>query len=344
MKRFYKNKIVYLMLLVIVTAALVLSGCGETSSTAGNNSEQNQKGFPNKPITLIVTHDVGGGVDTSARGIQPYLEKTLGVPVVVENKPGAGGLVAMNYVAAQKPDGYTLLVGSVPSTMLKQLLSPQDAKFEYSDFVPIAAWNNEDADPFMVSADSPYKTWEEFVKANKDKKVNLGISGGMGSSDHVAWVLLKKATGIDFVPVPFDSAAEALTAVQGGHIDAAIASVATAAAMIKDNRVRALAITSANRVSVLPEVPTFIELGLPDVWVEFHVGAFAPRGTPSDIAKILSDAFYKAAQDPEFKEWAQKVGVPIGDPLDGEGWKAYIQKEYERLKSLIPELKANPLG
>ena len=322
-----------LFLLMVIVVLMIAS--------ASWGSVMAQEEYPSKPVIMIVARGVGGGTDLAARGLQPYLQEALGTPVVVENKPGAGNLVAISYITEQKPDGYQILVDGFPILIINQLLHPEHG--DPANLVPVGSWLNDDTNPFLVAGSSPYDSFEEFKNAMEGKTVKLGISSGTGSADHVAWVLLKEETGLDFIPVPFDSAGECIIQLQGGHIDCAFASIAAAFTPVKDGQVKVFAITSAERNSLWPNVPTFREIGY-DVMIQFRVGAWAPPGTPDVIVNVLSNAIVEAASNPKFVAWAEEVGLAIGKPMNAEEWTNLNQEEMSRMKMLVPKLQENPLG
>lgn len=330
--KIFKKKF-FVMLLVLAILFPTIFGCGQKTA---------ETKYPSKPITLVVTHNVGGGIDTATRGIQMILQKHLGTPVVVENRPGAGGLTALNYIAQQKNDGYTILCGSIPSLLLKKYLTDEKTA-EFKDLIPISAWVNGDADPLLVKADGQFKTFADFVKVAKEKVVSVGIGGGMGSSDHLVYTLLKEKVGLKLNPVPFDSSGEAIAAVLGEHVDCAIGSISSSTQVIKDGKARAIALTSSERAATLPDVPTFKELGYPEIMVEFHVGAFGPPGLDKEKVAVLNTAFEKAFNDPEFRQWAEKASIPIGEFYGTDKWTQFIKDTDEIMKSAAPLLKANRL-
>lgn len=296
--------------------------------------------FPNRPVTLVVGYSAGGTVDTAARGIQPYLQKALGATVIVENKPGSSSLIAANYVAAARPDGYTLMVGT-NATIMNSQLYPDSWKSEraYLDsFVPIYAWVNADGNGIAVKKGSAIRSMEELAAEARRRAVTLCMAGGLGSGDHVTALMIRKAYGGEWIIVPMDSGAEATAAVLGGKCNASSASPTGASMDV--NSLTILAVTMQKRTSRWPEAPTFAELGKPEVTFDFVIGAMAPLGTPPAIISKLEKAFDQARRDADFIAWAERSNQPIGE----RGWNAqtfseFLQRAHASLQGIIPDLR-----
>lgn len=344
MKRFVKKR---LLLMLIGLLIVSLSACGQSGSGGNNNKEKNQDAdkasdYPTKPITIVVPYNPGGGVDTSTRMIQPFLQEALGQPIIVENRPGGGMAVGYNYVAGAEPDGYTFLAAPIPTMVFTDLTLPQ-LKVKFSDFKPVASWVNDDCSPLVVKSNSPYKTVKDFVEAAKTRTLKLGLSGGAYSTDHMTYAMLSEVTGAQFNLVPYDSSGEALAALEGGHVDAILASLVTAITAQDAGQVKILAVSTKERVSIAPDIPTFIEQGY-DVVIEFHIGLFAPPNTPDDIVKIMAEKLVQAAGSEEFKKRVEEVKSPAGEPMTHEEWSKYCQDEYNRWKDMMDVLEKHPLG
>jgi tripartite-type tricarboxylate transporter receptor subunit TctC len=309
-----------------------------TSQPKSEGKQEKQEKFPKEPINLVVTHDAGGGVDTMARGIQPYLEKYLNTTVTVENRPGAGGVIAINYVYKSKNDGYTLLIAS-NSTIPKIKLNPDSLEFTSIDELPpIASWLNSDGNALAVKNEGPYKTLEDLVAAAQTKTITIALGGGPGSTDHITFLAFKKAYPGNYKFIPFESA-EAVAAILGGHVDAGFLSLSGSA--IGTNELKLLANTLEERFDGFPEVPTFAELGKPGVSVSFHVGAFAPPGTDLERLEILEEGFKKAFEDPGYQKWAKDAKKPIGSFYGTEKWTNFLKNYSKTIDEVLPELKAS---
>lgn len=318
--------------LALFAAVLMLEGCRGGGGAAK---------FPDKPITLIVGYGAGGGVDTATRGIQPYLQRALNATVIVENKPGSNALIAANYVAASKPDGYTLMVGT-NATILNSQLYPDSWKSDKTfidSFVPIYSWVNADGNGIAVKKDSAFTSMDELAAEAKKRAVKICIAGGLGSTDHVTSLMIRKVYGGEWIIVPMDSAAEATAAVLGGKCDAASGSPASAS--MDPNTLRMLAVTMEKRGTRWPDAPTFGEAGKPQVTLHFVIGALAPSGTPKEVVDKLAAGFDKARHDPGFISWAEKTNQPIGD----EGWNAtrfydFLKTSNVNMQAIIPDMQA----
>ncbi|HHW02307.1 MAG TPA: tripartite tricarboxylate transporter substrate binding protein [Thermoanaerobacterales bacterium] len=344
MKGFFKKG---LLLILVGLLIFSLSGCGQNSGATNDKKEENQSSegavnYPTKPITIVVPYNPGGGVDTSTRTIQPFLQDALGQPVVVENRPGGGMSVGYNYVAGAKPDGYTFMAAPIPTMIFTDLTLP-NLKAKFNEFKPVASWVNDDCSPLVVRADSPYKTLKDFVEAAKSKTMKLGLSGGAYSTDHMTYAMLSEVTGVKFNLVPYGSSGEALAALEGGHVDAILASLVTAITAQDAGQAKILAVSKNERLSIAPDIPTFKEQGY-DVVIEFHIGLFAPPNTPDDIVKIMADKLVQAASSEEFRNRVKEVKSPAGEPMTQEEWSKYCQDEYNRWKEMVNILEKHPLG
>jgi len=322
-------------------AAAILGLAGLAMTTACQRSGGDGAAtFPNRPVTLVVGYSAGGTVDTAARGIQPYLQKALGTTVIVENKPGSSSLIAANYVAAARPDGYTLLIGT-NATIMNSQIYPDSWKSERSyldSFVPVYSWVNADGNAIAVKKDSAIRSMDELAAEARRRAVTLCIAGGLGSGDHVTILMIRKAYGGQWIIVPMDSGAEATAAVLGGKCDASSAS--PAGASVDPNSLRMLAVTMSQRASRWPDAPTFAELGKPEVTFDFVIGALAPLGTPPEVIAKLEAAFAQARNDPDFISWAGRSNQPIGE----QGWNSKtlsdsLQRAHASLQGIIPDLR-----
>ncbi|MGH9785894.1 MAG: Bug family tripartite tricarboxylate transporter substrate binding protein [Terriglobia bacterium] len=296
--------------------------------------------FPDRPVTLVVGYSAGGTVDTAARGIQPYLQKALGATVIIENKPGSSSLIAANYVAAARPDGYTLMIGTNATIMNSQIYpdSWKSGKSFIDSFVPVYSWVNADGNAIAVRRDSPLNSMEDLSAEAGKRAVKLCIAGGLGSGDHFTTVALRKAYGGNWIIVPMDSGAEATAAVLGGKCDASSAS--PAGASMDTNALKLLAVTMEKRTPRWPDAPTFAELGKPEVTFNFVIGAMAPVGTPPEIIAKLEAAFDTARHDADFIAWAEQTNQPIGE----QGWDArtfsdFLQRAIAGSQGIIPDLR-----
>jgi len=270
-----------------------------------------QTKFPDRPVTLIVQFPPGGGADITARAIGQVIEKYLGQPLTIVNRPGGAGLTAGEALVRSAPDGYT--IASLVSTGADPELYNHIRKAPYSinDMVPVLRVG---FDPYglIVKSDAPWKTLKEFVthvKANP-KKVSWGHQG-LGHSYHLRGMSLIKENDLEMNDVAFKGSADEVRAVLGGKIDTAIVSVAASRQFLEAGTLRMLAVQHPTRLAYLPNIPTFVEQGY-DTGFPLHFGGFfAPKGTSPEHVKILHDAVKQALEDDQFKEAMKKGGSDI---------------------------------
>jgi len=275
-----------------------------------------QPQYPARTVTLVVPFTPGTGADIIARLISPRLSERLKVPVVVENKAGASGIIGTDTVANAAPDGYTLLFAAtshatVPA--LKKDLPYDPAK----SFAPVAL-TATNAMAFVVGPDVPAATVDDFIALAKKQPGGLHYSSpGNGTPQHLAMELIKLETGIDVVHVPYKGSAGAVTDLIGGRVQATIAAVQTVAGYAKAGKVRILAILSEERSSAFPDVPTMKEAGHPGIEVDTWYGIFAPAGTPQAILARLNSEVNVALLMPEVRDALAKQGLtPVIDLPD----------------------------
>ena len=297
-----------------------------------------QESYPSKPITMIVPFPPGGVADIVGRPLAAQMEKTLKQPVVVVNRTGAGGAVGMAAVAKATPDGYTILMGlsSISIFPVSDRINGKTPSYEMKDFAPIALIT---ADPtvLVVSADSPWKTLKEFVASAKayPGKINYSSSGVYGTL-HVSMEIFANAAGIKLFHVPYGGGGPALTALLGGQVHALASGPAPAVGQIKAGKMRALASWSTERLPLMPDVPTFKELGYD---AEFYIwsGVFAPGSTPTPVVDRLRNAVREAATSAEFKGAMEKVQTPV-NYLDAPAFRTYWEKDAARLKVALEKI------
>jgi tripartite-type tricarboxylate transporter receptor subunit TctC len=297
-----------------------------------------QEPYPSKPITMIVPFPPGGVADIVGRPLASQMEKTLKQPVVVVNRTGAGGAVGMAAVAKAAPDGYTILMGlsSISIFPVSDRINGKTPSYEMRDFAPIALIT---ADPtvLVVSADSPWKNLKEFVASAKayPGKINYSSSGVYGTL-HVAMEIFANAAGIQLFHVPYGGGGPALTALLGGQVHALASGPAPAVGQIKAGKMRALASWSSERLPLMPDVPTFKELGYD---AEFYIwsGVFAPGSTPTPVVDRLRNAVREAATSAEFKGAMEKVQTPV-NYLDAPAFRTYWEKDAARLKIALEKI------
>src|SRR5688572_22801474 len=297
-----------------------------------------QDSYPAKPITMVVPFPPGGVADIVGRPLASQMEKTLKQPVVVVNRTGAGGAVGMASVAKSAPDGYTILMGlsSISIFPVSDRINGKTPSYEMKDFAPIALIT---ADPtvLVVSADSPWKNLKEFVASAKayPGKINYSSSGVYGTL-HVSMEIFASAAGIQLFHVPYGGGGPAVTALLGGQVEALASGPAAAIGQIKGGKMRALAAWSDKRLALMPDVPTFKELGYD---AEFYIwaGVFAPAATPQPILARLREAVRAAVNDPDFKAAMDKVATPISY-LDAPEFQKFWDNDAKRLAIALEKI------
>lgn len=288
--------------------------------------------YPSRPIQVIVPFPPGGVADLVARPFASVLEKELKQPVAVVNKTGAGGAVGMQSAAVSRPDGYTLMVALSSISVMPEVdaLFGRPSTYKLKDFAPIALLS---ADPtiLVVKKESPWKNVADFVadakkRPNEIKYSSSGVYGTM----HVAMEMFAHEAGIKLRHIPTGGGGPALTSLLGGHVDALAGGPNVSIPHIKAGTLRVLANWGDKRLSALPDVPTFKELGYKDV--EFYIwsGFFAPAATPPAAVKILREATAKAVQAPDFKSAMEKMETPIYY-LDAPEFQKFWDQDAERL-------------
>ena len=294
--------------------------------------------YPSKPITMIVPFPPGGVADIVGRPLAAMMEKHLRQPVLIVNRPGAGGAVGMGMVAKSAPDGYTILMAlsSISVFPVSDRINGRQPAYEMSDFAPIALVT---ADPtvLVVRADGPYRSVKDFVAAAKANpgKINYS-SAGVYSTLHVAMEIFAQAADIKLFHVPYQGGGPAVTALLGGQVEALASGPAAAIGQIKGGKMRALASWSTKRLELLPDIPTFRELGYD---AEFYIwsGVFAPAATPDPIVMRLRRAVREAAYSAEFRAAMDKVATPISY-LDAPEFRTYWEKDAARLKVALEKI------
>ena len=296
------------------------------------------QGYPSHAVTMVVPFPPGGVADIVGRPLAAMMEKSLRQPVVIVNRTGAGGALGMREVAKAAPDGYTILMGlsSISIFPVSERVNGKEPNYELKDFAPIALVT---ADPtvLVVRADSPYKSVKDFVDAAKAKpgKINYSSSGVYGTL-HVAMEMFANAAGIQLFHVPYGGGGPAITALLGGQVEASAQGPAAAIGQVRAGKMRALAGWGTERLRLLPELPTFKELGYD---VEFYIwsGVFAPAATPAPVVSRLREAVKSAATSEEFKHAMEKVSTPVSY-LDAPEFAKYWERDARRLAVAVEKI------
>jgi tripartite-type tricarboxylate transporter receptor subunit TctC len=292
----------------------------------------NHSSYPDKPIRLVVPYTPGGGADTNSRMLAQPMSAVLGQPIIIENKPGASGVVGAMAVLQAPADGYTMFYDTFPYAVNAVM---RDLPFDpVKDMLPVSQAINMPL-ILVVPAESPFKSVKELVdyaKANPNK-LDYG-SYGAGGAAHLAAELLARDATIKWVHVPYKGGAQAIADVLAGRLAAYFSNPITALQHLKSGKLRALATTGPTRMSALPEVPTFEEIGYPGFRVVEWNGFFVARGTPQAIIERLAKTVHEAAQDPGVRARMGTMGIePVGN--SPEQFRVFLQGEIKQWRALV---------
>ncbi|MGE5093919.1 MAG: Bug family tripartite tricarboxylate transporter substrate binding protein [Betaproteobacteria bacterium] len=290
--------------------------------------------YPSKPIHFVVPYPAGGPLDTVARLLGSKVSESVRQPVIVENKPGAGGNIGADSVAKSAPDGYTILMGAVATHAINPTLYASIPYDAVRDFIPITQVAST-PNVLVVNPAIPANNVREFIayaKANPGK-LNFG-SGSTGSAGHLAGELFDTMAGVKMVHVPYKGAGPAMQDLIGGQIQLMFDNLASSLGQIKAGRVKPLAVTTAKRSALAPDLPTISESGLPGFDISTWFGIFVPAKTPQPVVDRLYAEFTRALALPEVREAMLKLGAePVGNKP--EEFAAYIRSEADKYAKLI---------
>ena len=295
--------------------------------------------YPSKPIRIVLPYVPGGIIDTAGRNLAVRLSEALGVSVVAENRPGAGGVVGSDAVARAEPDGYTILLTD-PALVTNPTLQ-SDAPYDLKALQAVSIVGSSPA-IIVASPTLPVKTLPELIayaKANPGK-LNFA-SAGIGTAPHLAGEMIKLRAGIEMTHVPYRGIGAAYPDVMSGKVQLAFSSIAGAVPFTGDNRVRPLATTGSARSSVYPDVPTVAESGLPGFDVDLWTAVYAPAGLPPQVLAKLNGELNKALEHPELKAAFAKIGITPRGTTPEEA-AAFTNSEYEKWRKVIVEGKIKP--
>lgn len=296
--------------------------------------------WPTRPVQIVVPYPPGGNVDVAARIIAPGLEKEFGQPFVVENRAGAGGLIAGEYVARAKPDGNTLFMAANGPLLFSPIIFNRPAYHWKKDFEPISTVSLTpmvmQAHP-SLEADS-FDALIDYAKKNPGE-LNMA-SPGAGTSNHLISEMLQKETGAKWMTVHYKGNAPATTDLIGGQVDFNFDQVSVALPYIQAGKLKPLAVTAEKRVPSLPDVPTLEEAGLDGLVAYTFTGLLAPKGTPENIIERMSTALQKILAEPEVIEKFQKLGAEARSATP-QDFQAYLEKEDKRWVPIIEAANIN---
>jgi tripartite-type tricarboxylate transporter receptor subunit TctC len=317
---------------VIAVAALLLAAAAPARAE-----------YPDRAIQIVVPYTPGGTVDLLARALGPRLTAAWGQPVVILNRPGAGGSVGADQVAKSAPDGYTLLLSTNSPLTTNLALYPSLTYDTLRDFEPvILAGENS----LVLAADPklPVKNLKELIALAKSEpgKLNAATSGN-GSTGHLALASLDKQAGIAITHVPYRGGMPSLMAAISGEVQLVLSDIVPAMPQIRDNRLTALGLTGLHRARIAPDIPTFDEQGLAGFSITAWIAAVAPKGTPADVVQKLNGEIERALKDPDFANQIAAIGI---DPLGStpEEFGAFLAKEIPRWKQIVLDAEVKVEG
>jgi tripartite-type tricarboxylate transporter receptor subunit TctC len=290
--------------------------------------------YPSRPITLVVPYAAGGGNDVMARIVAEKMSKTLGQNIVIENRGGAGGSIATRAVAKAAPDGYTLVLGGTGTLAVNPTLYTDVGYDPRKDFAPIGLIGTGQL-IVLVNPSVAAKTIPELIVLAKQQPGKLSYaSAGIGSGIHLGAVLFEMMAGVKLTHVPYRGTAPALTDLIGGHVQIYFSSIPSSIGIVKEGKVRALAVTGPARSPVFPDLPTVSEAALPGFEAVLHYGIVAPAGTPKPVVDKLSSALREAVMAPDTKERMAADGTePL--PSTPEEYAVDIDKEEKKWSAIV---------
>ena len=315
------NRRLFLVGATVLTLCIMLAGI---PAMAG--------GYPDKDITFLVGYSPGGSTDTTIRAIAVPASQILGQPVVVSNKPGAGGSLALATLLKAKPDGYTLGNFNISAPMGNAVRStdPYNASTDFTLICNLTSFPNV----IVTPANSKYKTLADLLKAAKAKPGAItGATSGVGSSQHFALELLKHQAGVDITHVPFKGSAPAVTALLGGHVDCGDIHSVDVIQHIKAGKLRGLAVTSAKRIPELPNVPSIVEAGYPGAVIISWIGCAGPKGMSETLVQKLAATFQQVLDNPSVKDKLKSIGFNT-TYIPPDKFRVFVKKEYDRYMDL----------
>jgi tripartite-type tricarboxylate transporter receptor subunit TctC len=325
-----EKKLKYLKSMLVRFGLLALGGTFAGTVVA----QESAAAFPSRPIKLVVPYAAGGFPDTVSRMVGQRAGEVLGQPIIIENRPGAGGLAACEMVARATPDGYTLLAMDNAHWGINPALYPKLPYDTVRDFSPVSMMGVTPMFLFVHSS-VPATNLQELIALAKAKpnQMNYG-SSGIGSIHHLAMEMVKSVTGIEVVHIPFKGTGQSVPALMGGQTSLMVASLPSLAAHVKGGTVRILAVIANKRVTQAPTVPTFPEQGVPALDFLTHVGMLAPAGTPAAVIAKLNAGIARALENPDLVQKLAGVGV---EPAAGspENFASQIQAEMKKYATAV---------
>jgi tripartite-type tricarboxylate transporter receptor subunit TctC len=295
--------------------------------------------YPTRPIRLVVPFSAGGGSDVTARTVAMRLQEALGQPVVVDNKPGAGGNIGTEMVARAQPDGYTIVMGVVGPVAVNPSLFSNLTYDPVHDLAPITQAVSV-TNMLVVHHSVPVNTVKELIDYGRKNPGRLSAAtGGTGTAGHMAAELFKSMTKLDMAVLPYKGAAPAVNDVVGGQVPVSFEALLSTLPFVKAGKLKAIAVTTSTRSSLLPNVPTIAESGLPGYEASNWYGFLAPAKTPADIIDRLNREMVKVLQSPEVKDKLASLGAePVGNSPQAFG--ELIRTDAAKWKKIVAETGA----
>lgn len=310
----------------------LLSGLACVMAVGMGNVAAAQSAYPSQSIRFVVGFPPGGSTDIVTRILADSLGKELGQTVVVENRAGAGGIVAAGSVARAKPDGYTIFLGTVATNVINPMLRKQMDFDPIKDFTMIGQVGFY-TNLILVNEHSDYTGLADLIADAKKKPMTFSTPGA-GTSPHMTGEYFKILSGADLQHIPYSGSGPALTALMGGHVDMAFDNLPAALGLVQSGKIKALAITSTSRIKELPDVPTADELGVKGMSVDAWVSVMGPADIPADRVAVLSDALLKVLKDPETAAKLEAKAVTIKGTTP-QMLQEYIESETLKWREVI---------
>jgi len=330
------SRICAVLLVLAMSVLTIASGNAQGTSAPGGNK------YPTRPIRLVVTAPAGGGLDVVARLVGQTLAERLGQPIIVDNRPGASGIIGVEAVAKAPADGYTLLFDSLTSQAINPHLYPTIPYNTERDLVQIGLVAVQ---PYILVGNASLPAdIRQLVAMAKEKPTYVTVASfGVGSASHLAAEMFQQKAGVKFVHVPYKGGPPAITDVASGQVMVLFSSLAPALPLIKSGKLRAYGMATSQRATELPELPTIQELlGYDGFNVATELGFMAPAGTPPDIVSYLHEELLAVMAQPHFKEQLEKLGFIESKTRTLDETAAHYRAEFRRWQKVIKDANVKP--
>ncbi|WP_458097087.1 Bug family tripartite tricarboxylate transporter substrate binding protein [Roseomonas sp. WA12] len=325
----------------MITRRIALAAPALLAARTARSQGPEGQGFPNRPLRVVVGFTAGGATDLAMRTVAPRMSDALGQPVVVDNRPGAGGNIATEIVVRSPPDGYTLLLGTIGPMIINPVIYPSLPFDPLVDLAPITTLV-QSSTILVVPASRPWRSVADLIAAAKAAPgtLNWGYSG-VGTTGQLAASLLNQLAGIETVGVPYRGGAPLMTDLISGRLDFTFSTTPPALPQVEAGKIRALAVPTLRRAPSLPDVPTIAESGVADFNAENYFMLLAPRATPPEAIATCNAAVRKALADPEVLAGLRRQGLE-GQASTPEGVAEYLNAEVRRWRPVIASSRLRP--